>query len=64
MVRERAGVQMGNSHATAIELEGCIKLLVSDGTNAGSAKLGPADARHLATLLRRVALRVERQGLR
>ena len=64
MVRERSGIQMGKSHITAIEGAGYITVLSSDGIAACKVDVGIADARHLASLLRRIALRVERQGLK
>ena len=58
--RERAGVQVGNGHATAVECNSIVRLVVSDGVASARLDMGVDDARHLAAMLRRIARRVER----
>lgn len=61
MVFERAGVQVGSGHLTAVEYDGRIKVIAHDGTSGASAYISAEDARHMAMLLRRLARRVDRQ---
>jgi len=65
MAKERAGVQVGTGHVTAVEGAGTVHVLSSDGSGRHcKVTMGIDDARHLATMLRRIARRVERQGLK
>jgi hypothetical protein len=64
MTYERCGVQVGYDHVTMIEEQGCIAVLCATSGNSTKVRISAEDARHLATQLRRIARRVEKQGLK